>query len=257
MVLGIMGAMTEEIHSLIAEFPNPQPPTSIGRREYYVGSLWGLPACLVFSRWGKVAAATTATCLITKFGVNQIIFTGVAGGTAPTLAIGDVVVAQELCQHDMDARPLFPRYEIPLLGLSRFETDLALRKECVSAANAFLTQDLELTIPLAIREEFKIVQPKVVQAEVATGDKFFADKADIVGLRHQLPRVACVEMEGAAVAQVCYEYGVPLAVIRTISDAADETAVIDFPRFIAQIASAYSHGILKRLLVKRAGLAWE
>jgi adenosylhomocysteine nucleosidase len=252
MVLGIMSAMTEEINTLIAKLEGPRTPTTIGGRDYYVGSLWGVPSVAVFSRWGKVAAATTATCLITKFGVEQLVFTGVAGGTDPALAIGDVVVATALYQHDMDARPLFPRHEIPLLGVSRLETDAALRRECFRAAQAFLSQDYEVQVSPPIRQEFGITEPKVVEGEVATGDKFFAEKADIHALKARLPSVVCVEMEGAAVAQVCFEYRVPLAVIRTISDAAVESAIIDFPKFIKQVACVYSHGILKRLIGARA-----
>jgi adenosylhomocysteine nucleosidase len=252
MVLGIMGAMTEEINTLIAELAAPKPPTTIGGRAYYRGSLWGAESVAVFSRWGKVAAATTATCLITKFGVEELIFTGVAGAIDTGLSIGDIVVATALYQHDMDARPMFPRHEIPLLGVSRFDTDPLLRRECVGAAQAFLTIDYAAQVPPAVRHEFRMADPKVVEGEVATGDKFFAEKADIRALKARLPSVACVEMEGAAVAQVALEYQVPVAVIRTISDTADESAVVDFPKFINKVASVYSHGILKRLLVARA-----
>lgn len=253
MAVGIMGAMTEEIHSLVAELRHQNPPVVFGGREYYQGLLWGVPAVVVFSRWGKVAAATTATCLITKFNVKEVIFTGVAGGIGTNLSTGDVVVATTLYQHDMDARPLFPRHEIPLLGVSRLETNTALRSECVQASRAFLTEDFESQVPPPIRQEFHIRTPKFIEGEIATGDKFFADKAELDALAARLPSVCCVEMEGAAVAQVCFEHQIPLAVIRTISDAADESAVTDFPKFINRVASVYSHGILKHVLANRTG----
>jgi adenosylhomocysteine nucleosidase len=88
------------------------------------------------------------------------------------------------------------------------------------------------------------VAPKAVEGDIASGDKVFADLADLL-LR--LPTVVAVGMESAAVAQVCHEYRVPFMVVRTISDAADESAAPDFPRFLTQVASAYSHGILQRL----------
>lgn len=251
MVLGVMSAMVQELHTLIQELESPQSPVTIGSRDYYRGSLWGMPAVVVFSRWGKVAAATTATSLITKFGIDELIFTGVAGGADPALSVGDVVVASALYQHDMDARPLFPRHEIPLLGVSRFDTGESLRKECLRAAESFLREDYTQAIPGVIRDEFRLTAPKVVAAEVATGDKFFAEKADVLALKERLPSVGCVEMEGAAVAQVCHEHGVPLGVIRTISDDADESASVNFPKFIESVASVYSHGILKRLLMSR------
>jgi adenosylhomocysteine nucleosidase len=83
---------------------------------------------------------------------------------------------------------------------------------------------------------------------IASGDKFFANATELAELRQRLPAVACVEMEGAAVAQVCEEYGVRLAVVRTISDTADESAAHDFPRFAREIARHYSKGILSRFL---------
>ena len=89
--------------------------------------------------------------------------------------------------------------------------------------------------------------PQAVEGDIASGDKFFADRAELTALLLRLPTIAAVDMESAAVAQVCYEYSVPFAVVRTISDAADESAGHDFPRFLTQVASAYSHGILKRL----------
>jgi len=251
MALGIMSAMIEELGTLIRELEPPKSQLTIGSRDYYLGSLWGVPAILVFSRWGKVAAATTATSLITKFGIDELIFTGVAGGADPALSVGDVVIASALYQHDMDARPLFPRHEIPLLGMSRFDTGEALRQECLRAAEGFLKADYEHVIPSAIRNEFRLTSPKALTAEVATGDKFFAEKAEVAALKERLPSVGCVEMEGAAVAQVCHEHGVPLGVIRTISDDADESASVNFPKFIESVASVYSHGILKRLLMSR------
>jgi adenosylhomocysteine nucleosidase len=251
MVLGVMGAMVEEIDALIRELAPPVSRTSVGGRDYHLGSLWGVPAVLVFSRWGKVAAAMTATSLITKFGIGELLFTGVAGAADPGLSIGDVVVASGLYQHDMDARPLFARHEIPLLGVSRFETGEPLRTSCLRAAETFLSEDFGRAIPPDVRDEFRLSAPKVVSADVATGDKFFAEKDAVHALRVRLPSVGCVEMEGAAVAQVCHEHGIPFGVVRTISDAADESAGVNFPRFVARVASVYSHGILKRLLASR------
>src|SRR5262249_4269300 len=100
-----MGAMPEEIEGLLGELEDVQV-TEAGMRTYHKGNLWGTSVVLVFSRWGKVAAATTATYLIEHFGVSQLIFTGVAGGVDESLRVGDVVVASTLYQHDMDASPL-------------------------------------------------------------------------------------------------------------------------------------------------------
>ena len=247
MPIGVMSAMREEIESLLPELEGARAEES-GMRTYHSGRLWGAPAVLVFSRWGKVAAATTATHLITRLGADRVVFTGVAGAVAPGVRPGDVVVADRLVQHDMDARPLFERHEIPLLGVREFRTDPTLRAAAAAAARDFLAQDLSASVPAEVLAEFHIRAPKVVKGEVASGDRFFADRAELDRLRQMLPRALCVEMEGAAVAQVCHEYGVPCAIVRTISDAADESAGEAFPRFVERVATAYSHGILRRML---------
>jgi adenosylhomocysteine nucleosidase len=245
MSIGIMAAMQEEIDSFLKELPADSEVVNDGRRTYHLGHLWGTPLVAVFSRLGKVAAATMATHLISNFGVAEILFTGVAGAARPGLKVGDVVGAR-LWQHDMDARPFFPQHEIPLLGRSSFADDAKRRKQLLGAA-AVLRDDLSTAASEATRAAFHLQSPRAVEGVIASGDKFFADGADLADLLLRLPTIAAVDMESAAVAQVCPEYGVPFAVVRTISDAADESAAHDFPRFLTQVASAYSHGILKRL----------
>jgi adenosylhomocysteine nucleosidase len=242
-----MAAMQEEIDTLLQELPAVSELIQTGRRTYHAGHLWGTPVVVVFSRWGKVAAATTATHLIAEFGVGEILFTGVAGAAQPKLKVGDVVVGRRFWQHDMDARPLLPRHEIPLLGRSSFASDERRRKELLQAAAAFLRDDLPTAASEITRAAFHLRSPRAVVGDIASGDKFFAGRADRADLLHRLPTIAAVDMESAAVAQVCHEYGVPFTVVRTISDDADESAAHDFPRFLTQVASAYSHGILKRL----------
>jgi adenosylhomocysteine nucleosidase len=202
---------------------------------------------IVFSHWGKVSAAMTATSLITEFGVDSLVFTGVAGGVDPSLRVGDIVVATSLVQHDMDARPLFSHHEIPLLNRTFIETDPNLRQILATACHTYLaclTTDQTENL-----RSFGIVEPRIVEGVIASGDKFFASKADLQDLRSQLPEAVCVEMEGAAVAQVCSEYGIPYAVVRTISDSANDAAVVDFVAFIQSIARAYSFGIMQQFLM--------
>ena len=244
--LGILGAMPEEVAHLVEELGPTRRTQEGGGRTYHAGRLFGRDAVVVFSRWGKVAAAATATHLLVEHGVRELLFTGVAGGADPTLRVGDVVVASTLVQHDMDASPLFPRHEIPLLGVTRFAVPEALQRRALAAAQAFLAS------PAAKAPGFGVLSPRAVCAEVASGDKFFAHAGELQALRARLPGVACVEMEGAAVAQVAHEYGVPLTVIRTLSDAADEGAPVDFVRFVQAVASRYSHGIVRALLERLA-----
>jgi adenosylhomocysteine nucleosidase len=246
-MLAIVSAMLEEITSVIQALSDVRVQ-EFGRRQFHTGQLHGVEVVAVFSRYGKVAAAATVTQLLTAYPVTRLIFGGVAGGTRPGLGIGDIVVATDLIQHDMDASPLFPRFEVPLLGKARFATDAALRAELVVAAQSFVEQDLGSYVPAAERAFFKMTAPKVVEGLVASGDKFFASRPEVQALMQHLPDVCCVEMEGAAVAQVCDEYDIPFAVVRTISDSADENSVRDFPRFAHMVARHYSNGVLSRYL---------
>jgi len=246
-MLALVSAMAEEIAGVVEALSDVKT-REFGRRQFHTGRFHGVEVVAVFSRYGKVAAAATVTQLLASFPVDRLIFGGVAGGVQPGLAIGDIVVATDLVQHDMDASPLFARYEVPLLGKARFATDPALRAGLVTAAKLFAEHDLAAHVAQAERTFFKMSVPQVVEGMVASGDRFFASSASVRDLRERLPGVYCVEMEGAAVAQVCDEYEIPFAVVRTISDCADENSVHDFPRFAREVARHYCRGVLVRYL---------
>jgi adenosylhomocysteine nucleosidase len=248
MALGIMSAMVEEIDALIGALDPGVVHHEVGRRTYHVGTMRGAPVVLVFSRIGKVAAASTATELISRFKIERLIFTGVAGALSAELAVGDVVVATSLTQHDMDASPIFPRYEVPLLGISDFPSDAAIEAALAAAATRYIAEGLAGDVSEATRTAFQMHRPTVHTGQVLSGDQFIADAATLSRLREAFPRALCVEMEGAAVAQVCYEHEMPFGVIRTISDTADDSAATDFPRFLTEIASIFAHGIVQAFL---------
>lgn len=243
--IGIMGAMPEEIEGVVALLTK-STKSSMGKRTYFSGQINGIDTVVVFSRWGKVAAATTATTLIHEFKITELLFTGVAGAINSDLKIGDIVLGKRLIQHDMDARPLMPQYEIPLLSQIYFESDATLLDSAVKAINAvFENNSLHTVIGDKEMMEFNISQPKLVIGDIASGDQFFSSNEQKQALNFQLPNILCVEMEGAAVAQVCYEYEIPFSIIRTISDTADDNSHIDFPSFIKKISSKYAAEIIK------------
>lgn len=248
MILGIVAALHEEIEQILADMAHGATRQRIAMRDYHLGRISGVDCVVVLARVGKVAAAATATALIEHFGVDRIVFTGVAGGVAHGLSIGDVVIADALVQHDLDARPFFPLHEMPLLGLARCPVDSRLSSQLRSAAGTFLQERLRQTTQPAVLERFGIRAPRVHCGLVASGDQFIGSAQRVAALRSSLPDVLAVEMEGAAVAQVCYEYGVPFALMRTLSDTADDQAHADFPRFLREVASSYAHGILILLL---------
>ncbi len=248
-MLAIVSALPEEI-SLVVERLAKASTQVLGRRAFHAGSFHGVDAVAVFSGWGKVAAAATVTQLIASFPITRLVFSGVAGAVQHGLSIGDVVIGTGLLQHDMDASPIFPRYEVPLLGKSLFEPDAELRARLTRAARQFVKHDLNAQVAPSELGFFHVQSPKVAGGVIASGDKFFASAAAVAELRARLPLVACVEMEGAAVAQVCEEYGLPFGVVRTLSDSADENSPHDFPRFAREIARHYSAGILARLALE-------
>jgi adenosylhomocysteine nucleosidase len=243
-----MGAMPEEIAGVV-ELMDNVTEVNTGMRSYYKGQLNGTDVVVVFSRWGKVAAATTVTTLALHFGITELIFTGVAGAVDTKLNIGDVVVAERLVQHDMDARPLLAQFEVPLLQKTFFETDNTLRKRAINSVESMVeNRHLREITEERFLQKFGITKPVVYTGTIASGDHFFSTTAARQRLVEMLPETLCVEMEGAAVAQVCYEYHIPFVVIRTISDVADEHSPIDFPLFARHIASHYSVAIIRNML---------
>jgi len=247
MPIGIMSAMREEIEALIHEIELSEKVVR-GMRSYFKGKLWGKEVVLVFSRWGKVASATTATHLITDFKVEEILFTGVAGAVHPSLNIGDVVIGKAMYQHDMDASPMLEPYEVPLLGKKYFTTD-PQRNELLSRAASKFLGEIQGHFKPFESAAFGITKPQNHMGAVASGDQFISKASQIEKIGSDLPDVLCVEMEGAAVAQVCYEYKIPFNIIRTISDKANDNSHIDFPKFASEVASQYARGIIKNYLL--------
>lgn len=238
--IAILSALAEEQAGLLAALQDCHEVVH-GGRSYWCGQLYGQPVVLALSRIGKVAAATTATALAAHFGVRALLFTGVAGGLGQGVQVGDVVVADGLLQHDMDASPLFARYEVPLMGRSVFATDASLtaqlQRACALALDA-------LALPGR--------RPAVHTGLVVSGDRFVSSTAEVTALLDGLQRAGhqalAVEMEGAAVAQVCADYGIPLALVRTVSDRADDDAHGDFKAFVAEVASVYARAIVRAWL---------
>lgn len=247
-IIGIMGAIPEEINGVVSLLTDKQEHR-IGKRTYYTGVLNNQNVVVVYSRIGKVAAATTVSTLILEFKITELIFTGVAGGIDSSLKIGDIVLGQSLIQHDMNAQPLFPAYEIPLLGKAYFDADTDKLELAKTAILELLEQQhLHQVISDKDLNKFNIHQPQLHVGLIGSGDLFFSTNTQKEKLQANIKNVLCVEMEGAAVAQVCYEFGIPFTIIRTISDQADDHSTIDFQSFIERISNVYSIEIIKNII---------
>jgi len=234
-----MAAMPEELAAIVDEV-HAEEVVALGGRSYYRGSYAGEPVVAVVSRIGKVAAATTAAILLERFQPRAVVMTGLAGAVDPMLAVGDIVIADRLVQHDLDARPLFPRYEVPLLGIAELFADRGLADRLAAAAGAFVAPP-EL-VALGVKT------PQVWRGLVCSGDQFFASADAVAALRALLPDTLAVDMESAAVAQVCHEHGVPFAIARVISDTADHAAAIDFARFLKTACGPYARALVAGVL---------
>ena len=251
--IAIVSAMRQELAALLRQMPDEVPVVRAGRA-FQIGHLDGHEIVAVLSGVGKVAAATTATLLVGEFGVERALFTGTAGGLHRRARVGDIVVAEALLQHDMDASPLFPRYELPFYGTDRFRSDPAMSAALAGAARAVLREAAQRGagthegLDAARLAAFGIASPEVHAGLVVSGDRFVATSAESDDLRARLPEALAVEMEGAALAQVCHDFRVPFAVVRTVSDRADDAAHVDFMRFVDDVASRYTLEIVRRFL---------
>lgn len=247
--LGLMAAMPEELAALLLRLEQPRSRECAGRA-FHEGHLAGVPVVLVLSRIGKVAAATTATLLAERFGVQAIVFTGVAGGLHEAAQVGDVVIGDALLQHDLDVSPLFPPHEVPYSGLSRFPGDPHLTQGLHDAAARVLDRDGgQGAAGLGLRP------PRLHRGLIVSGDRFIATEEEGRRLRQRLPEALAVEMEGAAVAQTCHELGLPQAVIRSISDRADDDAHGDFLRFLQELAAPRAAAVILDWLEQGGGPA--
>ena len=245
MTIAILSALPEEQAGLLQQLQHARRHVH-GGRVFWQGLLSDRPVVLALSGMGKVAAATTATVLIERFACVRVLFTGVAGGLGQQVRVGDVVVARQYLQHDMDASPLCPRWELPGYGRADVACDPALSVLLLQAAQDFL---------LVTSQENQPDSAAAAQAHhglVVSGDRFIATAQASNTLRRELQEaghtVLAVEMEGAAVAQVCADYQVPFAAMRTISDRADDDAHVDFTRFIETVASRYAEHIVQSWL---------
>lgn len=258
--IGIIGAMQEEIAGLIARLSplqagaagetvgNAAPASTtivVGTRHFHRGRINGIDCVAVLSRIGKVAAAATSSILIHRFGVRAILFVGVGGGIAGAVRVGDIVIGTQFIQHDMDASPLFPRFEIPLLGKTRFDADALWSARLIRAAQTYLAAHT------ATRDGAEATrQPHVHTGLIGSADRFVSSAEERSRLSDAVPDLLAVDMESAAVAQVCDEQGIPFAVMRSISDSADDDAAMDFPVFLYEVAAVYAEGVLTEVFAQ-------
>jgi adenosylhomocysteine/aminodeoxyfutalosine nucleosidase len=226
--LAIMGAMEEEIEPLLAYFDKVNV-VEYANNKYYEVNYNGLDIVIAYSKIGKVFASLTASTMIEKFGCDTLLFSGVAGGINPKLKIGDLIIADKLCQHDLDITAFgHPHGYVPG-GKVFVETSKELRDVAIKVAKE---NDL-----------------KVIEGIIATGDQFVHSTQRKEFIENTFNADA-LEMEGASVAVVCDALNIPFFILRAISDTADMDAGFDFDEFLkssAKNSADYLIKILKEL----------
>lgn len=220
--IAIMGAMPEEIEPLLAKLDNVTQ-TVYAANKYYEGTYNGKEVVVAYSKIGKVFAALTATILIEKFACNTLLFSGVAGAISDELKVGDLIIAESLCQHDLDITAFGHPYGYVPEGEVCISTDVALRN---------VAKEVAKQKGLTLREGI-----------IATGDQFVANEARKNWIGSTF-KADALEMEGASVAVVCSSLNVPFFILRAISDSADMDAGFDFDTFLESSAKISADFIL-------------
>lgn len=228
-MIGIIGAMAVEIDELRAKLTDPAEEV-VSNIRFTRGKLAGKDVVLAVCGIGKVFAAICAQTMILKYAPELIVNTGVAGGLDEDLTIGEVVVATKLVQHDMDTTPLGdPPGLISGINVVEFPADeraASLMADCVREQGVGCRLGL-----------------------IASGDQFVAGGERKEFIRSTFGASAC-EMEGASIAQTAYVNGVPFAVIRAISDGANDDSSMDYPTFV-KIAAHRSALAVESFVAKR------
>jgi len=228
MKIAIIGAMREEIDPLLAKMDSVIE-TRYANNIYYEATYQGKEIVIAYSKIGKVFSALTATLLIEKFGCEMVLFSGVAGAISGDLKIGDLIIADGLCQHDLDITAFGHPYGFVPEGEVCIPTDKQLR-EIAKQVAADKGIDLKEGI-------------------IATGDQFVAC-SERKGWVAETFKASALEMEGASVAVVCNALNIPFFILRAISDSANDEAGVDFDTFLessAKISADFILDMVERL----------
>lgn len=226
MKIGIIAAMEQEVKVLIEKLREKEV-TTIANQTFYNGKIGQVEVTLVQSGIGKVNATIATTLLIETFKVDAVINTGSAGGIGEGLSIGDLVLSTDLSYNDADARVFGYEFgQVPQMP-NRYKGDPSLINKVTKAAE-------EMNWPIS-------------KGLIVTGDSFIADTEQISKIKEYFPEALVTEMEGAAVAQTCYQFDKPVVVIRALSDTADEEASVSFDTFIEQAGKQSADMVLNFL----------
>ncbi|MDY4280558.1 MAG: 5'-methylthioadenosine/adenosylhomocysteine nucleosidase [[Pasteurella] mairii] len=226
MKIGIVGAMAQEVE-MLSQLMTEKTEVKLANFTLYEGKIAGKSVALVQSGIGKVAAAIGTTALLQMTKPDVVINTGSAGGVAAGLSVGDVVISTETRYHDADV------------------TAFGYEKGQLPACPPAFISDEKLTalVAKAAAEQGQAVKFGLI----CSGDSFINSADKLTQIKQDFPQVIAVEMEAAAIAQVCHCFAVPFVVVRAISDAGDGAATMSFEEFLPLAAKKSSEMILALL----------
>ncbi|GKV99556.1 5'-methylthioadenosine/S-adenosylhomocysteine nucleosidase [Pectobacterium sp. 21LCBS03] len=230
MKVGIIGAMEQEVTLLRDRIENRQTFQRAGC-EIYTGQINGVDVALLKSGIGKVSAALGTTLLLEHSKPDVVINTGSAGGLAPTLNVGDIVVSDEVRYHDAD--------------VTAFGYEPGQMAGCPAA---FLADEKLIVLAQAVIAELQL---NAVRGLVVSGDAFINGAEPLARIRTTFPKAIAVEMEATAIAHVCHQFAVPFVVVRAISDVADKASHLSFDEFLS-VAAQQSTRMVEAILAKLA-----
>ncbi|MFJ5451443.1 5'-methylthioadenosine/S-adenosylhomocysteine nucleosidase [Pectobacterium jejuense] len=230
MKVGIIGAMEQEVTLLRDRIENRQTFQRAGC-EIYTGQINGVDVALLKSGIGKVSAALGTTLLLEHSKPDVVINTGSAGGLAPTLNVGDIVVSDEVRYHDAD--------------VTAFGYEPGQMAGCPAA---FLADEKLITLAQEVIAELQL---NAVRGLVVSGDAFINGAEPLARIRTTFPKAIAVEMEATAIAHVCHQFTVPFVVVRAISDVADKASHLSFDEFLS-VAAQQSTRMVEAILAKLA-----
>ena len=227
--IGIIAAMNEEMTEIKLKMTDIVE-NEISNLKFFEGKINNKDCVLVECGIGKVNAARTTQIMIDNFELEYVINIGTAGGLNENLGVTDVVIGEKLVQHDFDITA-FGREKGFITGVGKFiESDKNLVKKCKD-------------VMYGLDKENKF---QVLTGVIASGDLFCTDKNLASSIRNEFG-ADCVEMEGAAIAQICYLDKIPFIVVRSISDSPNGKNHMDFDEYL-QIASKRGAEFLENLL---------
>lgn len=229
MIIAVIGAMEQEVELLRGALQNTKTET-IANSEYTTGTYEGKEVVLLKSGIGKVNAAMSTTILLEKFNPKVVINTGSAGGFDAALKVGDIVISDEVRHHDVDVTAF--GYEIgQMAGMpAAYKSDEQLMEVAKQAVKEVGEHNYSVGL-------------------ICSGDVFMSNPARVEAVRKDFPSMKAVEMEAAAVAQVCHQFETPFVVIRALSDIAGQESSMSFDEFLP-VAAKHSTEIVLNAITK-------